>query len=89
VILRFLVSGVVQGVGFRYFVLRRATSLGLAGWTRNLPDGRVEVVAKGESGDLAALEEALRQGPRHSRVADVEKTQISDEVDLAIPFQIK
>lgn len=87
--LRFLVSGVVQGVGFRYFVLRRATDLGLAGWARNLPDGRVEVVAKGESGDLAALEEALRRGPRHSRVTDVEKAQISDESELAVPFQIK
>ena len=87
--LRFLVNGVVQGVGFRYFVLRRATSLGLAGWARNLPDGRVEVVARGERGDLEALEASLRVGPRHSRVSDVDKSEISDEQDLEIPFQIK
>jgi acylphosphatase len=49
----------------------------------------VEVVARGDTEDLAALEEALRQGPRHSRVADVEKNQISDEVDLETPFQVK
>ena len=42
---RFLVQGLVQGVGFRYFVYRSADRLGLSGFVRNLPDGRVEVVA--------------------------------------------
>lgn len=69
---RFFVSGRVQGVGFRYFVLQEATALGVAGWTRNLPDGRVEVLAGGEPPALAALEGRLWQGPPGSRVIAVE-----------------
>ena len=75
---RWLVSGQVQGVGFRYFVVREATGLGLRGWTRNLPDGQVEVVAEGESVRLDGLRAALQRGPRHAEVAGVEETQISD-----------
>jgi acylphosphatase len=69
----FLVSGVVQGVGFRYFVLREAEGLGLAGWARNLPDGRVEVVAEGDEAALGKLEQSLRRGPSLSRVSGVER----------------
>ena len=67
---RFLVSGMVQGVGFRWFVARHARALGLAGYARNLPDGRVEVVATGgDAADaLARLEELLRAGPAHAQV---------------------
>lgn len=86
---RYLVSGVVQGVGFRYFVLRKAQALAVAGWVRNLPDGRVEVVANGPVAALEELESALRTGPRHSRVADVEKSEISDEVSRLKDFQIR
>lgn len=54
---RFLVSGMVQGVGFRWFVARHARALGLGGYARNLPDGRVEVVASGAGMEaLAQLE---------------------------------
>jgi acylphosphatase len=71
---RFLVAGVVQGVGFRWFVARHARSLGLTGYARNLPDGRVEVVAAGEDDTaLAQLEGLLREGPAHARVAGVER----------------
>ena len=71
---RFLVSGVVQGVGFRWFVARHARSLGLRGYARNLPDGRVEVVADGEdAAALGRLEERLRAGPAHARVEEVER----------------
>lgn len=86
---RYLVSGVVQGVGFRFYVLRKAQSLGLAGWVSNLPDGRVEVVAGGEPAALTALEEALRLGPRMARVTSVHKSEISDEVDAPKPFDIR
>jgi acylphosphatase len=86
---RYLVSGVVQGVGFRYFVFRRAQELILAGWVRNLPDGRVEVVADGPEAALSALEEALRSGPRGARVAQVDKSEISDEVISFNAFDIK
>jgi len=86
---RFLISGLVQGVGFRYFVHRRATSLGLSGWVRNLPDGRVEVVASGTAEGLAGLEIALDRGPPMARVKKVEKSDISDEIDSGKSFEIK
>ena len=68
----FIVDGRVQGVGFRYFVLREAQALGLSGWVRNLPDGRVEVLANGEPDMISALEARLWVGPPHARVATVE-----------------
>ncbi len=68
----FIVDGRVQGVGFRYFVLREARALGLSGWVRNLPDGRVEVLAGGEPDAVAALEGRLWEGPPHARVASVD-----------------
>ncbi len=64
------VSGVVQGVGFRWFVLRRATGLGLAGSAANLADGRVRVVAEGSRADCGELLSHLRSGP--GRVERVE-----------------
>jgi acylphosphatase len=87
--LRFLVSGSVQGVGFRYFVLRRANSLRVTGWVRNLPDGRVEVVARGTTESLESLASLLREGPPHARVAGVDKAEISDDVDIGKAFDIK
>ncbi len=86
---QWLVSGVVQGVGFRYFVHRRALGLALSGWVRNLPDGRVEVVAQGPPGDLASLEVAIARGPPHSHVNNVDKSDISDEVTLPKAFEIR
>lgn len=62
------IRGIVQGVGFRFFVQRQARGLGIRGWVRNLPDGSVEVWAEGEHDRLLALLEALRQGPPHARV---------------------
>jgi acylphosphatase len=69
---RFVVSGRVQGVGFRYFVARELQALGVAGWVRNLADGRVEVVAAGDEAQLAAVEGRLWLGPPHAQVASVE-----------------
>ena len=68
---RFVVSGRVQGVGFRYFVMREAEALGLAGWVRNLPTGDVEVLAAGEEALVDLLESRLWRGPPHARVAHV------------------
>ncbi len=73
---RYLVSGRVQGVGFRWFVLRCAEREGLTGFARNLPDGRVEVVATGDDDAHERLAAALRAGPAHAKVLDV---AISDE----------
>ena len=70
---RFLVSGRVQGVGFRWFVEREAHVLGVAGWVRNNTDGRVEVFAQGTTEQLAGLRSRLYQGPRAARVDGVEE----------------
>jgi acylphosphatase len=86
---RWLVSGRVQGVGFRWFVALHAQEGQLAGWVRNLPDGRVEVVARGEQEALAALEAVLRSGPRSARVEHVEKQDISHDIIGHNTFEIR
>ncbi len=63
-----LVSGEVQGVGYRRFVRQRALDLGLSGYAENLSDGRVEIVAEGKKDDLERLLHWLRRGPPHARV---------------------
>ncbi|HEY6941055.1 acylphosphatase [Dokdonella sp.] len=70
---RFHVSGLVQGVFFRASTQARAHELGLAGWAKNLADGRVEVVASGDSAALDELERWLRRGPPGARVDAVER----------------
>ena len=69
---RFVVSGRVQGVGFRWFTFERASVEGITGFVRNLPNGDVEVVAEGEAESVTRFERAIRQGPPHARVDDVE-----------------
>jgi len=64
----YLISGRVQGVGYRRFAQARASELGLSGWVRNLDDGRVEAVAQGPENDLLRLETFLRSGPAHGYV---------------------
>jgi len=67
----FIVSGLVQGVGFRYFVYRHALELKLSGYTKNLYDGSVKVVVEGRADRIALLHEFLKQGPSHSYVDSV------------------
>ncbi|PPE74852.1 acylphosphatase [Solimonas fluminis] len=69
---RFIVSGRVQGVFFRQSTADKANSLGLDGWVRNLPDGRVEGMAAGTPGALAELRGWLDEGPPAARVEGVE-----------------
>jgi acylphosphatase len=68
---RALVSGQVQGVGFRWWTRARALELGVAGHAKNLDDGRVEVDAEGPAVDVEALLGALRSGDTPGRVDDV------------------
>jgi acylphosphatase len=68
---RFLISGRVQGVGFRYFVDARATAEGVHGWVRNLPDGRVEALLEGDMDSVDRVEAALWRGPSGAVVEDV------------------
>ena len=70
---RVRLEGHVQGVGFRWFVEREAHILGIAGWVRNNSDGSVEVMAQGTAAQIAGLRSRLREGPRASRVDDVEE----------------
>lgn len=65
------VNGMVQGVGYRYFVLERAHALGIMGWVRNLHDRRVEVLAEAERSRLELLLDDLKAGPRGARVQEV------------------
>jgi len=66
------VSGIVQGVFFRSETRRIAKNLAIKGWVKNLPDGRVEVVAEGEKDDIENLIEFLKQGPASARVDNVD-----------------
>jgi len=68
---RFIVSGRVQGVGFRYFALDAARREGLHGYVTNQDDGTVEVVAEGESESIERFERAVRRGPSRARVEQV------------------
>jgi acylphosphatase len=68
---RFIVSGRVQGVGFRFFAQDAARREGLHGYVTNHEDGTVEAVAEGEAESLDRFETALRRGPSHSRVERV------------------
>jgi len=67
-----VVHGDVQGVGFRYFLMREAQRLGLRGWVRNRDDRTVEFVAEGERTDLERLKHAAERGPRMARVERVD-----------------
>ena len=80
------IAGMVQGVGFRWFVRQRANSLRLAGWVANRDDGTVEIAAEGEPGDLADLTEAVRRGPPGARVDSVTELPAESVGELTKPF---
>ncbi len=67
-----LVSGMVQGVFFRYHTRELAQRLGLRGWVRNMPDDRVEAVFEGEKEAVERMLEFCRRGPSGARVSDIE-----------------
>jgi acylphosphatase len=69
--IRARISGRVQGVGFRFFVVNEAQKRGLAGWVRNMGEDQVEVVAEGPQAELEALVAVLREGPPLAWVANV------------------
>lgn len=74
---RYLISGRVQGVGFRYFTQAAAFREGVHGWVRNLPDGRVEAAAEGEAEAIERFERDIRHGPPGARV---ERVEVDDSV---------
>ncbi len=84
---RWLVSGRVQGVGFRSFVEQEAQAIGVTGWVRNLDDGRVEAYAVGSPDQLNLLAARLSQGPPHSEVRGLE--QLESEMQQLSSFHMK
>ena len=86
---RWVVHGIVQGVGFRWFVRRQGHRLGLVGWARNLSDGSVEVVADGPGTALQALHEALQRGPGGARVDRVDQHHVPVELQIPKRFEIR
>ena len=85
---RLVVDGRVQGVFFRATAAREARRLGLSGWVRNLPDGRVEIVAEGERKALEMLIAWGHQGPPAARVTDVE-VEWSEYVGKFSSFEVR
>jgi len=76
---RYIVHGIVQGVGYRYYVYRAAQELDISGWVRNNPLGTVEVLAGGMAEQLEKLEAVLRKGPFGSHVEHLEITDETEE----------
>jgi acylphosphatase len=81
---RYVISGRVQGVGYRVFAQRTARDLGVRGWAKNLEDGRVEVVGVGSSQQLDSLEGELRLGPP---AAEVRHVAVEDETGASVKIE--
>ncbi|HEY6477287.1 MAG TPA: acylphosphatase [Polyangia bacterium] len=85
--MRVQVRGRVQGVGYRASTAHEARRLGLSGWVRNLPDGTVEVAARGDAAAVDVLIGWLATGPRGARVTGVDVEELSEKFsDLASKF---
>jgi acylphosphatase len=78
---RYIVRGRVQGVGYRYFVMREAAALGVSGFARNLPDGTVEVIAEAADDVLELFEDRLRQGPSFASVKELDRSEVATRGD--------
>ena len=86
---RYYVSGIVQGVGYRYFAERAAKHLRVKGYVRNLHDGRVELYAIAPAETLAALRRDLERGPRGATVTSVTEEEAAIEPRFANEFSIE
>ena len=86
--LHLIVSGRVQGVGFRYFTYITGSSLNLHGWVRNRSNGDVEILVEGPSNILEAFIQVIKKGPEMAHVTDVELEWSEAHQDLP-PFTIR
>ncbi len=82
-------TGEVQGVGFRWYILSRARELEVVGWVSNLPGGSVEVVAKGLGRALTSLDGFVRRGPPGAKVSEVTTNDVPHEAVDTKSFNIK
>jgi acylphosphatase len=85
---KFNITGLVQGVGYRFFVLRNAQILCLSGYAKNCYDGSVEVVAEGDETSLTELFSHLKQGPFNAHVKDV-KVEYSEFKGIYKGFEVR
>ena len=83
-----IVTGRVQGVGFRWFVREAARRMNLAGWVMNRPDGAVELAVEGPDADVDRLEQAVQAGPPGAFVEAVQRTADAPE-ELTRPFAVR
>jgi acylphosphatase len=83
-----VVSGRVQGVGFRWFVRETALELDLAGWVRNRPDGNVEIAADGDEERVTRFRAMLLEGPPNATVRSVDDVESIESRELRRPFEI-
>ena len=72
-----VISGRVQGVGFRYFALHKALEFQIAGWVQNAPDGKVEIEAEGKAGDIDTFIDWMKIGPSRAMIRSVSVSDIS------------
>ena len=85
----FIVSGMVQGVGYRYYAQRTARTLGIRGFARNMNDGRVEIYAIGAPEALASFRAALEHGPRSATVERIEEHEFPLDARYSDSFTIE
>ncbi len=86
---RIIVTGRVQGVGFRYFTVRCANDLGLFGWVRNLPDGSVETAIQGQGEKVEEMIGLLRQGPGAANVSGLDIEEIESKSEELSGFAMR
>lgn len=84
-----MISGRVQGVGFRYFTQKNASALGLKGWVKNLPDGRVEAMVSGSGKKVDELIKKCKEGPSSAFVKDIQVETIEHKKSALPEFEIR
>lgn len=84
-----IISGRVQGVGFRHFTYKTARELGIKGWVKNLQDGTVETVFTGSPENVNTMKERLKEGPPRARVQHIEEVELTTDTDSFQDFSIR
>ncbi len=86
---RFIISGKVQGVGYRRFVQKFCLIKKYEGWVRNLEDGSVEALIAAEDTELSEIEKQLKKGPLFSKVVEIQKTKMENSYEALGTFEIR